>query len=109
VSYQFRESLAIREKKEPDDWRTFNSKSLLGGAFLGQKKFADAEPLLFAGYEGMKQREATIPALGKVNLITALERLVQLYEATNKPDETARWRKELETRKAAEKPPERKP
>ena len=57
----------------------------------------------------MKQREATIPPQAKFNLTEALERLVQLYEATDKPDEAARWRKELEATQAAEKPPEKKP
>ena len=55
----------IREKFQPDVWTTFNTKSLLGGAQLGQKKYADAEPLLLAGYDGMKQREKTIPPQGK--------------------------------------------
>jgi len=32
-----RECLAIREKKEPEEWRTFNTKSLLGGALLGRE------------------------------------------------------------------------
>jgi len=40
------ECLAIRAKKEPDAWTTFNTKSLLGGALLGQKKYGAAEPLL---------------------------------------------------------------
>ena len=48
---------------------------MLGGALLGQKKYAEAEPLLLAGYEGMKQREAKIPPEGKVRLTEALERL----------------------------------
>jgi Tetratricopeptide repeat len=52
-----RECLAIREKTQADDWRTFNAKSLLGQALLGQKKYAEAEPVLLAGYEGMKSRE----------------------------------------------------
>jgi tetratricopeptide (TPR) repeat protein len=54
---QLRECLAIREKVQPDDWRTFNTRSHLGGALLGQKKYAEAEPLLRQGYEGMKARE----------------------------------------------------
>ena len=89
-----RESLAIREQKEPDDWRTFNTKSLLGGALLGQKKYAEAEPLLLAGYEGMKQREKTIPPQGRVRLPEALDRLIDYYTATNKPEEVRRWRAE---------------
>jgi hypothetical protein len=42
----------LREKQLPDDWRTFNSRSILGGTGLGQKKYADAEPFLLSGYEG---------------------------------------------------------
>ena len=44
-----RDSLAIREKKQPEMWNTFNARAMLGGALLGQKKFADAEPLIVAG------------------------------------------------------------
>jgi tetratricopeptide (TPR) repeat protein len=52
-----RECRSIREKTQPDAWTTFNTISTLGGALLGQKKYADAEPLLLKGYEGMKKRE----------------------------------------------------
>ncbi len=90
-----REALAICEKKEPDGWTTFNTQSLLGGALLGQKKYADAEPLLLAGCEGLKQCEAKIPALSRDRLTMALERLVQLYEATGQKDQATKWRKEL--------------
>jgi eukaryotic-like serine/threonine-protein kinase len=104
-----RECLAIREKTQPDVWLTFNAKSLLGGALLGQKKYADAEPLLLVGYEGMKKREATIPPLGKYRIPEAIERLVQLYEATDKEDEAAKWRKELDAAKGAKKKTEKRP
>jgi hypothetical protein len=86
-----RECLSIREKKLPEDWRTFNSKSLLGGALLGQKKYTDAEPLLLKGYEGMKAREKTIPPQGATRIPEALDRLIELYTATNKPDEVKKY------------------
>jgi len=89
-----RECLAIRAKTQPDVWSTFNTKSLLGGALLGQKKYADAEPLLLAGYEGMKQREKTIPPQGQVRLPEALDRLIELSTATHKPDEAKKWQAE---------------
>jgi serine/threonine protein kinase/tetratricopeptide (TPR) repeat protein len=95
-----RECLAIREKKQPDAWATFNTRSLLGGSLLGQKKYAEAEPLLRAGYEGLKERETKIPRRGRFRLSEALQRLVQLCDATGKKDEAARWRKKLEERKA---------
>jgi tetratricopeptide (TPR) repeat protein len=98
-----RESLAIREKDAPDDWSTFNAKAMLGGALLGQKKLAEAEPLLLAGYRGMKEREAQIPPPGAIRPTEALERLVQLYDALGKQDEAAKWRKELVARNEAAK------
>jgi eukaryotic-like serine/threonine-protein kinase len=99
-----RECLATREKTQPDHWNTFNSKSLLGGALLAQRKYADAEPMLVSGFDGMKQRELKIPPEGKDRLTKALERLVQLYEATGRQEEVAKWRKQLEARKAAQSP-----
>jgi hypothetical protein len=77
---------------------------MLGEALLGQKTHAEAELLLLAGYEGMKQREAKVPPLGKVRLTEALERLVQLFEATGQMDKANQWRKKWEEAKAAAKP-----
>jgi hypothetical protein len=92
-----RDCLALREKNQPAAWTTFETRSLLGGALLGQKKYAAAEPLLLAGYEGMKQRQRNIPPQRKIQLVYSLQRLVQLYDALEKKDETAKWRKELES------------
>src|SRR5262249_36466423 len=99
-----RDSLAILDKKEPDAWRTFNTRSLLGGALLGQQKHADAEPLLLQGYEGMKAREAKIPKGDRGRLTEALERLVQLYDAWDKPDQAAEWRKRFAEHETEPKP-----
>jgi serine/threonine protein kinase len=90
-----RECLALREQLIPDDWRTFNAQSMLGASLLGQKKYAEAEPLLLSGYAGMKQREDKIPANGKLRLKETLQRLVQLYEATVQPGKAAEWNKQL--------------
>jgi tetratricopeptide (TPR) repeat protein/tRNA A-37 threonylcarbamoyl transferase component Bud32 len=90
-----RECLATREKAQPDDWSTFNTRSALGGSLLGQKKFAEAEPLILAGYEGLKAREAKIPAPHRARLREAAERAVRLYEGWNKPDQTAAWKAKL--------------
>ena len=100
-----RECLAIREKTQPDVWSTFNTQSLLGGALLGQKKYAEAEPLLLKGYEGMKQREKTIPPQASTRLPEALDRLIELSTATNKPDEVKKWQAERAKYPAAAPPP----
>jgi serine/threonine protein kinase len=89
-----RECLSILEKKEPDDWRTFNTQSMLGGALLGLNKYADAEPLLLKGYDGMKAREKTIPLLDAARIPEALDRLIELYTATKNPDEVKKWQVE---------------
>jgi len=104
-----RDCLTIRQAKQPDEWTTFNTQSLLGGALLGQKKYVDAEPLLLQGYQGMKQRGARIPPQSKIRLSEALERLVQLYEATGKKDEADKWHNLLdEATAAAVKPASKK-
>ena len=78
----FRETLTIREKTATEDWMIFDAKSLLGAALLGQKKYTEAEPLLVAGSEGMKQREETIPPEAKYLITEAIDRLKQLRAAT---------------------------
>ncbi len=92
-----RECLEIREKAEPEAWTTFNTLSMLGGALLGQKKSAEAEPLLLKGYEGMKARLDQIPVANVHRLALqqripeALDRLIALYTALDKPDEVKKY------------------
>ncbi len=87
-----RESLAIREKVVPDDWSRFNTMSQIGGALLGQGRYAEAEPLVIGGYEGMKARATKIPPTGKPRLPEAAERVIQLYEDWGKPEKLIAWK-----------------
>ena len=88
------ERLALVPKQNSSGWTRFYTMSQLGGALLGEKKYAEAEPLLLAGYEGLKEREAKIPAVRRHCLIEATERLVQLYEVTGKKDKAAETKKD---------------
>ena len=96
-----RESLAVLEKNMPGAWVTCYTQTLIGGALLGQKKYGEAEPLLVDGYRGMKKTEKTQGHQGPDRLpehvTDTLERLVQLFDETNKPVEAARWREELKS------------
>jgi eukaryotic-like serine/threonine-protein kinase len=103
-----REALIIREAKAPDAWTTFNTRSMLGAALLGQNKLAEAEPLLLDGYRGMKEREAAAPAKTKVRIPEAIERLVQLYEKRGNDSEAAAWRSKLEAARAEQGKPDAK-
>jgi tetratricopeptide (TPR) repeat protein len=104
-----RESLALLEAKEPDAWTTFSTRSMLGGALLGQGKTAEAEPLLRSGYEGMAKRADKIPSRARPRLVAALDRLIALGEATGKIDEVKAWKAErTKLDAAAPKPGEAK-
>jgi eukaryotic-like serine/threonine-protein kinase len=72
---------------------------------LGRKKYADAEPLLLKGYEGMKQREKAIPRQAATRIPEALDRLIEISTATNKPDEAKKWRAERAKYPAEKAPP----
>ena len=76
---------------------------MLGRSLAGQKKYADAEPLLLAGYAGMKEREAKIPAVGKFLLTECLEGLVQLYDAWDKKAQANEWRTKLDAQRGMSK------
>lgn len=89
-----RECMAIREKVQPDAWTTYYTQFMVGCALLGQKKYAETEPLLLKGYEGLKRCEKAILPLGKTHIPQALNWLIELYTATNKPDEAKKWRVE---------------
>ena len=100
-----RESLAILQKKQPGAQDTFHTQSLLGAALSSRQKYADAEPLLVQGYEGIykstkaPRQKNHDPRTGQ-RVIDALERLVQQYDDWGKPDEAVKWRKELNEAKA---------
>jgi tetratricopeptide (TPR) repeat protein len=95
-----RDSAALRQRTQADSWTTYHTRSMLGGSLLGQKKYAEAEPLLIAGHEGLKARAKAIPPESAPCLTESVERLVALYEATDRKDDAARWRKELDAAKA---------
>ncbi|WP_165068826.1 serine/threonine-protein kinase [Paludisphaera rhizosphaerae] len=90
-----RDCLTIRLKLAPDHWSRFNTASQLGGTLMGQGRFAEAEPLVVAGYEGMKIRQASIPPPSRGRLTEAAVRLTRLYDAWNKPDQAREWKRRL--------------
>jgi tetratricopeptide (TPR) repeat protein len=100
------ECLSIRENKEPlIMYNRFSTKSMLGASLIGQEKYADAEPYLLQGYQGLKDAaNRAVPGLGRIPVPEAAERLVQLYETTGKKDKADEWRKKLKEAKNTGKP-----
>jgi eukaryotic-like serine/threonine-protein kinase len=90
----YRECLASRETNCPNAWYTHYTRAMLGATLLGKRKFDEAEPLLISGYEGMRERESSIRERNKV-LAEILQNIVQLFEATSRPEEASDWRTKL--------------
>ena len=88
-----REVLEFHRKKQPDGWQRFRGESLLGASLAGQKKYAEAEPLLLDGYQGMEARKDRIAVPDWYDLDRARQWLVQLYRAWGKPGKADEWRK----------------
>ncbi len=86
--------MTIRAKQRPDSWTMFDAQSLLGASLLGQKKYAEAEPLLLRGYAGLKQWKTSLEPQDAPRIPEAIERLIELYTATNKPDAAKKWQVE---------------
>jgi tetratricopeptide (TPR) repeat protein len=101
-----RENVALAANKHPTAWFTSHMRCVLGASLVGQGKYADAEPLLVQGYEGLKERAGKMPkARANRVRVEAVESLIRLYDALQSPDEAAKWKRELETlREAAVKP-----
>ena len=90
-----REDLAIRSKTKSDPWIRFHTMSLLGSALVGQGKFAEAEPYVIGGYEGLTATETKIPASRKKDVAAAAAGIAPLYEAWGRKEAAAEWRRKL--------------
>jgi eukaryotic-like serine/threonine-protein kinase len=74
-------------------WLPADVTSLLGAALTGQQKYAEAEPLLIGGYEGLRDVEGS----PRSRLRKSLERLVAFYIAAGRPADATPWRARLQT------------
>jgi serine/threonine protein kinase len=86
-----REALHNLEKTNPESWGRFHLQSVLGAILTAEKRYAEAEPLLVSGYDGMVQRMATIPDPDKPEVVEAANWAVQLYRAWGRPEKATAW------------------
>jgi eukaryotic-like serine/threonine-protein kinase len=99
-----REALTSYEKTTPNAWRRYDTQSLLGASLAGQKMYGEAEPLVVSGYEGMLQREVTVPIESRFNLERAGAWIVQLYRDWGKPEKAAAWTQKLHENSLSDSP-----
>lgn len=88
-----RGALEFHRKNQPDTWQRFRAESLLGASLAGQRKYAEAEPLLLEGYQGMLARKDRMGVPNWYYLDRAREWIVRLYEAWGKPEKAVEWTK----------------
>jgi tetratricopeptide (TPR) repeat protein len=90
----YRECLAMRETNSPNAWYTHYTRLRLGATLTGKRQYEEAEPLIVSGYEGMRARDAGIRDRNKV-LTESIQDLIQLFEATSRPEQAAAWKAKL--------------
>jgi tetratricopeptide (TPR) repeat protein len=79
-------------KTTPDAWSRYVCQSVLGASVAGQKKHAEAEPLLIGAYEGLIRLFASLPPSERQYIELAATTLSQLYAATHKAKLSAEWK-----------------
>jgi non-specific serine/threonine protein kinase/serine/threonine-protein kinase len=84
------------------DWDAAYSRSLLGRSLAAQGRRGEAEPLLLTAWETLQG----IPSTPALRNRQALETVIQLYDAWNKPDQAEKWRQKRAAR--GEGPPEQR-
>lgn len=88
----FREALEIHRKTFPEDhWQIATSKNLLGGCLTKSGRFSQAEKLLVESFEIIRNQFGT----SHPRTQSALRRVIELYEAWNKTEKAAEYRKHL--------------
>jgi tetratricopeptide (TPR) repeat protein len=94
-----REELSVLREKADDHWEPFWARNLLGCSLMLQKRYLEAEPLLTAGYLGMKQRDDAILHGGETtyafDVETARRWVSKFYEQTGWADKAVEWKRKL--------------
>ena len=105
-----RECIALRTSDDPDDWRLFHARSVLGESLARQEEFEAAEAELLTGWEGLESRSKRISRdVRSGHLTEAAQRLVDLYVAWGRHDEAEMWREKLSSIAQDEEIPSNEP
>jgi tetratricopeptide (TPR) repeat protein len=72
-----------------DTWQRYYAQSLLGQSLAARGRYADAEPLLTGGYEGMTKRQQSISAENRPKLDEAKRAIDELSRSRGKGDPEA--------------------
>ena len=89
----FREAISVFKKTFPENhWQIANANSLLGGCLSKLRKYSQAEKLVVEGYSIVKKQFGASHRRTQA----ALKRIIELYEAWEKPEKAAMYKAKLE-------------
>ena len=94
------EALAILEVRSPAVWMRHEALSARGGMMVERGQFVEAEPLLLNAARELERDAMTLPGRTR----EAVNRIIRLYEAWDKPEQAAAWRTKLEQWQATAQP-----
>lgn len=86
-----RECLRLTSDHKLQAWQRAFAQALLGRSLAGQKKYAEAEPLLRQGFEGLR-RTTPLPILAVFCESATIHCLADLHETAGRHDEARSWR-----------------
>jgi hypothetical protein len=88
----FREALNGMVRTSPESWERFNGAAMLGATLAEQKRFAEAEPLLISGYEGMRTSKPVNPnAFSRFSPEDVGAAILKLYADWGRVESRAEW------------------
>ena len=67
------------------------AESAIGVALAGQRRFAEAEPLLLRAFEEMRTHQSSFSRHAQRMVTDAFDAVIALYVAWDKPDKVAEW------------------
>ncbi len=92
-----RSLLEIRTRLSPGTWREAAASGEVGEVLAGERRFAEAEPLLLAAYEALKTDADKIPATSPIDFRKVAKVLARLYADEGNPTQAEAWRQKLPT------------
>jgi tetratricopeptide (TPR) repeat protein len=94
-----RDALNALDRTSPTSWERFDCQNLLGQSLAAQRRYAEAETLMLAGYEGMSLRKPTPQAANSLATVNeAGQAILNLYLASGQAEKAAEWKSKLEAR-----------
>lgn len=90
-------TLAFREKEDANELELAWARIGLGSALVGLKRYVEAEPLLAPACELIRRRRGNVTPVRGGGLMIHVPQLIQLYEATGRPEKAEEWKRYLAT------------